>query len=272
MSAASTLHNSLWRQGAILPRELLSPGVIPSDLDPHAKLILLSHSCDIVQGSYDLEPYVEFFVARPASKLEGTKTKGKNPRSLQLYVEVNGEEKLYEISVHEKCRDQRSILEHGSPEASCRLSQRDIRIMGRWAGKRYSRPALPTAFNNRISCSAKRFRKALEQYGAEVSGIFIFFLESERELPDNETYRIIVRIVAPRAILEDDREEQTLLTLVAKLQEAFASCSGIEVEELKLDSEAEFSLEDWNTGRFWDWEYLSVSEDDDHTYLAGSGP
>lgn len=245
--------------------------MIPSDLDPHAKLILISHDCDIVQGSYDLEPYVEFFVARPASKLDGAKTRGKNSRCLQLYMVVNGEEKLYEISVHEKHRDQRKILEHRSPEASCCLSQRDIRMMSRWAGKRYSRPALPTAFNNRISGSAKKFKKALEQYGAEVSGIFIFFLESERELPDNETYRIIVRIVAPRATLEDDREEQTLLTLVAKLKQAFASCSGIEVEEIKLDSDAEFSLEDWSSSKVWDYEYLSVSEDDGHTYLAGSG-
>src|ERR1035437_3460532 len=142
---------------------------------------------------------------------------------------------------------------------------------GQMAGKRYSRPALPTAFNNRISSNTKKFKKALEQYVAEVSGIFIFFLESERELPDNETYRIIVRIVAPRKILEDDREEQNLLTLVAKLQEAFASCSRIEVEQIKLDSEAEFSLEDWNSSNVWDYEYLSVLEEDDHTYLAGSG-
>jgi hypothetical protein len=271
LSATSTLHNSLWRQGAILPRELLTPGVILSDLDPHAKLILLSHDCDIVQSSYDLEPYVEFFVARPASKLDGTKTKGKNPRCLQLHLVVNGEEKLYEISVHEKYRDKRTILEQGTPEASCRLSQRDIQTMGRWAGKRYHRPALPTAFNNRLSDSAKRkFRKAIEQCGAEVSGIFIFF-ESERELPDNEPYRIIVRIVAPRAIVQDDREEQTLLRLVAKLQEAFAICPGIEIEELKLDSEAEFSLEDFKSSKVWDYEYLSISEEDDHTYLAGSG-
>lgn len=245
--------------------------MIPSDLDPHAKLILLSHDCDIVQGSYDLEPYVEFFVARPAAKLDGTKTKGKNPRCLQLCVEVNGEKKLYEISIHEKYRDQRSLLEQGSPEASCCLSQRDIRNMGLWAGKRYYRPAFPTAFNNRLSDSAKRkFRKAIEQYGAEVSGIFIFF-ESERELPDNEPYRIIVRVVAPPTILEDDREVQTLSTLVGKLWEVFALCSGIEVEELNLDSESEFSLEDWKSSKVWDYEYLSISEEDDHTYLAGSG-
>jgi hypothetical protein len=183
---------------------------------------------------------------------------------------MNGEEKLYEISVHEKYRDLRSILEQGTRETAF-LSQRDIRVMGRWAGKRYHRPALPTAFNSRLSDGAKRkFRKAIEQYGAKVSGIFIFF-ESERELPDNEPYRIIVRVVAPRTILEDDLEEQTLTTLVTKLREAFASCSGIEVQEVKLDSEAEFSLEDWNSSKVWDYEYLSISEEDDHIYLAGSG-
>lgn len=271
MSATSTLHNSLWRQGAILPRELLNPSTIPDDLDPNAKLILVSHDCDIVQRSYDLEPYVEFLVARPATKPDGAKTKGKNPRCLQLPLVLNGEERLYEVSIHEKYRDQRSILERGNPDASCRLSQRDIRTIGRWVGKRYSRPAFPTTFNSRVSGGFKKFRKALEQYGAEVSGIFIY-LESDRELPETEPYRIIVRIVAPRAILEDDREEQTLLKLVAALQAAFGGCPGIEmIEGIKLDSDAEFSLQDWNNTKVWDLEFLSTSEDDNHTYLAGSG-
>jgi hypothetical protein len=245
--------------------------VIPSDLGPDAKLVLISHDCDIVQGPYSLEPYVEFFIARPAAKSDGTKTKGKSPRCLQLHLTMNGEEKLYEISVHEKYRDQRSILERGEPEISCCLSQQDIRIMGRWASKRYCRPALPTTFNNRVSKSDKKFRKALEQFGAEVSGIFIHF-ESDRELPDTEPYRIIVRIVAPRTVIEDDREEQVLLKLVEGLQAAFANCPGIElIEGIKLDSDAEFSLEDWNNSKLWDYEFLSISEEDDHTYMAGSG-
>jgi hypothetical protein len=200
LSATSALHNSPWRQGAILPRELLNPGVIPSDLDPHAKLILLSHSCDIVQGSYELEPYVEFFVARPASKPDGSKTKGKNPRCLQLHLVVRGEKELHEISVHEKYRDQRNILEHGEPDTSCSILQGDIRIVGLWAGKRYSRPAFPTAFNNRVSHSSKKIKRALQQYGAKVTGIFILFEppeDFERELPDTEPYRIFVRVRRP---------------------------------------------------------------------------
>lgn len=244
--------------------------MIPSDLDPQAKLILLSHSCDIVQSSYDAEPYVEFFVARPASELDGTKTNGKNPRFLQLHFVVSGGENLYEINVHEKYRDQRSILERGTPDSSCRISRGDIQIMGRWAGKRYHRPAFPTAFDKRAALSKKKFKRAFEQYGARVTGTFIFF-ESDLELADSEPYRIIVRVVAPRAVLEDESEERTLSKLVEKLWEAFGGCSGIEVKELKLDSEAEFSLEDWKTGKFWDWEYLSISEEDEHTYLGGSG-
>jgi hypothetical protein len=243
--------------------------VIPRHLDPHAKLVLLSHSCDIVHGSYDVEPYIEFLVARPASELDGGKTNGKNPRFLQCQLVVRGVESLYEISAHEKYRDQRITLERGFPDSSCHISNGDIQIMGRWAGKRYHRPAFPTAFDKRASRGKKKFKKAFERYGAKVTGTFIFF-ESVLELADNEPYRIIVRVVAPRAVLEDEREEETILKLVAKLQEAFADCPGIEVKELKLDSEAEFSLEDWRTGKFWDWEYLSISEEDEHAFLAGS--
>lgn len=272
MADTSTLHNSYWRQGSVLPRELLSPGVIPSNLDPLARLILISHDCDIVHSSYELEPYVEFLVARPAAERDGSKSNGKNPRSLQLCLDVNGTEQLYEISIHEKYRDDRNVLERGEPDSAYRLSTSNIQRMGLWAGKRYNRPAFPSAFNQRIPPKLKKkFKRALEQYGDQVSGIFIF-LAPNTELSEAETYRIIVRIVAPRAAFENDNDEQTLFKLADEMQRTFASCAGIEVEELKLDSEAAFTLEDWKVSKLWDYEFLSDPEEDHHSYLGGAGP
>jgi len=253
---------------------LLNLGVIEANLDPNAKLVLISHDCDIVHHSYALEPYVEFFIARPAVKQDGSKTKGKNPRHLQFHLSIDGKSELYEISIHEKYRDARNVLERGEPALSSSISQTDIRMISRWAAKRYSRPAFPSSFNDRISAAAKKkIKRTLEQYGGKVSGIFIF-LETDHELQADQTYRVVVRVVAPKSALDNDEEERVLIKLIAELQTAFAICPGIEVMELKLDSEADFSLEDFNMCRLWDYEFLSVSEEGeegDHTYLLGSG-
>lgn len=270
MAGISNLHNSLWRQGTILARELLAPGILPSDLDPAAKLVIVSHDCDIVHPSYEGEPYVEFFVARPADKSDSRKRRGKNPRRLQFLATNSGAERLYEINVHEKYRVSRKFLEGGAPDIACTISKSEAAIIARWAGKRYNRPSFPSEFDRRLNAMGKeKFARAMEKYGADVSGIFISFLSQSGGLTEGEPYSIIVRVVAPRAACEDDGRERVLLKFVAELQILFGGCSGIHVEDLRLDSEADFTLEDWKHSTLWDYEFIS-NADSQHAYLAGS--
>lgn len=270
MAGISNLYNSLWRQGTVLDRNLVDPAILPSDLDPGAKMVVISHDCDIVHRSYEGEPYVEFFVARPVLKSDSLKRKGKNPRRLQFLAVNAGIDQLYEINVHEKYRASRKILEGSTPDACCVLSTRETATIARWAGKRYSRPAFPSEFDRRLAAVGReKFEKAMQKYGTEVSGIFITFLSRNGELPEAEPYSIIVRVVAPRAACEDDEREQVLLKFVSELRILFENCPGINVTELGLESEAAFTLEDWSHSTVWDYEFVSDTESD-HTYLAGS--
>jgi hypothetical protein len=264
----SVLHNTLWRQGSVLPRQLMSPESLPEGLEPEAKIVVLTHSCDVVQRSFELEPYVELLIARRVATIDGSKTKGKNPRRIQFPIEVNGVEEYYEICIHDKIRLDRKLLEGGSPDASCRISAGDIRRMGSWAGKRYHREAFPTEFNSRITQTAKKkFKKALQKHGAEIRGIFIA-LFPDTELAVGENYQVIVRLVAEREVMEDYRSEDTLLGLVGEMYEAFALCSGIEVIDLQIVSEAEFTLDDWRKTKVWDYDELSDADAPDYTPLA----
>jgi len=270
LSGKSNLHNSLWRQGSILPRDLVDPGVLPTDLDPAAKLVIVSHSCDIVHPSYEGEPYVEFFIARPALKAESLKRRGKNPRRLQFLMGDDGTDYVYEISVHDKFRVSRQVLEGKEPDTSRVVPKDDVATIARWAAKRYNRPAFPTEFDRRLSMVGKdKFERAIRRYGDDVSGIFIAFLSSTGELKDTEAYQISVRIVAPQEALANDEREQALLRLKTELENLFGNCAGIQVEGLRLDSETAFSLEDLKNSTVWDYEFVS-EEDSEHTYLAGS--
>ena len=270
MAGTSNLHNSLWRQGVVLPRESLVTGTLPSDLDPAAKLVIVSHDCDIVHPSYEGEPYVEFFVAHPVSKSESLKRKGKNPRRLQFLATVNGSPPWYEINVHEKFRASRELLEGKAPDTSCEIPKAVVRDIARWAGKRYNRPSFPTEFDRRISAvGKKKFELTIQKYGDDVSWIFIAFLSATGELPKNEPYHIILRIVAPQEALSDEPRTELLSRLVGELWELFGRCDGIDVEEIKLDGEADFTLEDYRNSTIWDYEFISEDESG-HPYLAGS--
>jgi hypothetical protein len=270
LAGTLNLHNSLWRQGAVLPRELLDPGTLPSDLDPTAKLVIISHDCDIVHPSYEGEPFVELFLAYPVQTSESLKRKGKNPRRLQFLAIANGSPQWYEINVHDKLRVSRKLLEGKTPDSSCDISKAAVKDIARWAGKRYNRPAFPTEFDRRLSAvGKKKFEQAIRKYGDDVSWVFIAFLSASGELPESEPYQIVVRVVAPQDAVSDASRSQVLSKLVSELWELLGRCEGIDVQEIKLDGEAEFTLEDWKNSTVWDYEFIS-EEESGHAYLAGS--
>jgi len=83
----STLLESEWSQGTVVPHDLLPFGTLPTSVPTDAKLIVLSHDCDLVNLSYEAEPFVELFVARPraAENRDDLLFNGKNPRKLQFF-------------------------------------------------------------------------------------------------------------------------------------------------------------------------------------------
>jgi hypothetical protein len=151
---------------------------LPTGVGLDARLIVVSHDCDLVHPSYDTEPYVEFVIARPraVTARDGRFFHGKNPRRLQLWLSIEGEQQLFEISAHEKHRMSKNMLERGRPDARCSLSAAGVQTLARWLSKRYYRPAFPSEFNRRINPVAKNIEKSMAANGEDVSSIFIAFL------------------------------------------------------------------------------------------------
>lgn len=267
----STLHETLWRQGSVIPRELVEPGILPEALDKDAKLIIVTHDCDVVNGRYDIEPYIEFFIARPTLAKDSRTSNGKNPRVLQFPASVDMQPVRFQVSVHEKHRMSRQQLERGGPDLSVEIDPKDIRMLARWTGKRYDRPAFPTAFNDRLAKVRDKIGGLMEKKGRDITGVFVAFLEEKEpgELANDEVYRIHVRVVAPRDAFDNGVREQDLLKVAAELTKLLGNCSGIDlIETVELRSEAEFTLEDWRSSKLWDYEYVSDANEYEHTYLG----
>ena len=260
MGTRSKLHESAWRQGSVIPRELIPENSLPPNLAQDDKLIIVSHDCDVVQPSYETEPYVEFVIARarkPAEE-EGNFLRGKNPRSLQVWAAVAGTKQLFQISIHDRYSMPRDRLESGPPDSNCTFSKSDIGIIARWIAKRYTRSGFPNAFNQRIVTIGKKLGKTLSANGKDITGIFITFYGSDLELPSNESYQIAIRIVIPAEAAADQQREFQAIRATTEIQALLAQCKGIELIDIRVDGEDEFTLEDLNLSRAWDFDYLSV--------------
>ncbi len=262
MSSESALLESEWRQGTVLPHKLVPEGALPASATIDTKLVVISHDCDLVNASYEAEPYVEFFVARlmPDTARDGRLFNGKNPRRYQFFAEDSGARRLYEVDVHEKYRIPRRTLEGGTRDQTITINSADVRNLGKWAMRRYHRPSLPTAFLNRVSNAAKsKMSKKLEREGEDVLGVYLGF-NSVDELRDGEPYRIIVRVVVSAEASEDEVRERRALSVVAEVQKLLAQCPDISVEDADVVSEMDFSMYDLRTMVKWDFDYLSPEE------------
>lgn len=254
-----TFQNSGWRQGAVIPRQYIPQGVLPAGIDEQARFIVVSHDCDIVQQP-EAEPFIEFVIARPLQpeRKDGRLFGARNPRKLQFWVMQDNDRRLYEVSAHDRFNIQRQHLENHEPDSEISLNERDVTALALWLSRRYKRSSFPTEFNKRVPPKAwEKIRNVLKRDGEDVTLFMV--LNSFDELPAGKSYDALVRVIVPTAVLEDDYREQRALTVVTAIRANISACPGINLIDVKLESEAQFTLEDLYNTIQWDaYDYLST--------------
>ncbi len=261
MSSVSSLLNTEWRQGTILPLALVPDGALPK-LPPGVRLLIISHDCDLVNPSYELEPYVEILVLKPI--LEDSNNalllNGSSPRKIQFVADQSGKKSLFEIDIHEKYRLPRQILENGSRDETIRIDRDEIRKIVKWTSRRYDRPSFPSAFRDRLKEHRKKLLKKLKRDGDDVLALLVGF-QSFDELPPEESYNIILRVLVAPDTCEDEMREQRVLSVVSEIRKLLSQCEGIEVADADLANSAELSLYDYSHLKRWDLDYLSPEDE-----------
>ena len=229
--------------------------------------VIISQDCDILHSSLIQEPYVEVHFARalPVENKDGRYTDGRNPRTLQFFSTVSGISQLYSINIHQKFRASRAILlEAELPRYQ--LEDRFTDLIRRWTAKRYTRAALPDAFNERCKKARGRLERVLTASGHLFPGIYLR-LDPADELSAGETYRGIVRITAWPEVLADEKTETAAAQAAAEIEAALNKCAGVELE-VSLVSEEEFTLADLRLCKKWDpFDFISDSSDDSESIL-----
>lgn len=213
-----------WRQGVAAPESAIPQllDAIGIGLEPGITLVAASQSCDIACNNLELDPCVEFLIARNIDSLNGNFTFNKNPRLLNLSLlarmddESISTEKHFEIKAFEKVFIPKQTLLDICPEPCSQLTMDDnqrFAFVG-WLSARYSRPALPTAFNNLISDADPkgRLREKAKKGSAELLGIYVEIFP-DREISPGERYQVNLLGLIPAGLTGDQKKAEAAIEL-----------------------------------------------------------
>lgn len=260
-----------WKQGACLlidkstvvhtvtqcMQERLQPGMY----------IVLSQDCDILNFSLEKEPVVEVIAANQIQQCNAELNTGKNPR--QLHLDTNVSNLFLEISPNNRHFISRGYLENYNP-ASIEITSRSLKILVNWIAKRYKRPGFPDAFNRRLDSKLiEKIKRILSNKAVNTRGLFIR-LHSEEELPQSETYNVILKLLVPKFNYEDEATLTNIQNGFDKILGLLEAVKGIKIiEESCVQSEDDITLHHYLELKPWDFDYISFLNGEDGSETIG---
>jgi predicted DNA-binding protein (UPF0251 family) len=221
--------------------------------------VVISQDCDVINESYIKEPFVELLGVMKAVKPDGTMAFGKNPRTIQFNMSVNGSPTLCEASIHSKIRLPRSAFETLRPDSALLIDKKTNYYISKWVAKRYIRPAYPTEFVNRHKKKSKTIHKALEIGGIPIETLYLG-LNSYDELSEDQPYGVFVFAVVSMATFDDVDKMTVVHTALNKVAACLSECNGINVLGSECRSKADMTLQDLESLYEWDYDYLTNAE------------
>ena len=242
-----------WAQGALVEPNDTRDHITAEDVTANDVLIVVSQSCDVVCASYELEPSVELHIGRPIEEIDGNNSFGKNPRALDLETTINGKARALRILDHERKRIPRQTLEDLLP-VGC-MPDDDIRMVAKWTANRYTRPALPDAFNGRRASAKDAITKLIRRVDKVIEGFYVA-LNTFDELPDGTDYQAAFMSITPKGIADDVNRFPKVVE-VTNAVAGLLKVRGIAVVDVAARSASEVSLEDIAYYKRLEFDYIS---------------
>lgn len=254
-----------WVQGAFLPQDLL--GKLLGESADRQVGVVVSHDCDLANGSREKEPKFEWILAEIVEAVNGSFLNGRNSRKLH-FKGVGPKGAHLSLSMNDRRFDDRTALVDHEPSGV--LEDNFRRILAGWMAARYDRSGFPDVFNTRRSRKAKEIRDLLKGPGSpDLEALWVALAPDEQssgmtsygridaELGEVEVYKIVLWATVKDCIASqalDDVEE-----LVEKVAEELGRCEGLELQGSPLIvREVDFSLAHLRRFlRLDDWDDLS---------------
>ncbi len=232
-------------------------------------VIILSQSCDLVAKTIQQEPFVEvlhchpksgdprkeFIYPRSTRRIEFCPNQSTHPN---IILTAHAIEDRYIIP--------RDIFSQEIPDTTRSLDERSIKRIGSWYALRYSRPAWPDSFVQRVSPKREKFEKLLMELGSDINDVEVRIALSpnDKSLPKNRPYRVVVWFVVDGNRWEGDpplreKAQETYNKFIALLK----TCQGltIEINESGVVSGEDFSWQQTHMSDEWNFANLSMAEE-----------
>ena len=258
-----------WRQGSVFTLEASRPliaaqrtlyGAESFEVPDDARLIVISHSCDVVNTGTQ-EPRIELCPAIPVARLDGRFTGTGNPRRLHVELDVGGVAVPHELLAPTRFYCPRIILETAGPDPAAALPERFRRNFLHWIAKRVRRAALPDAFNRRIDGKLRRrLAKLLAPLQAQMHALLIALDPMDEELADGEAYRMQVLALMEPEDFEDAERQRAVTATVAEMEQLLDGREDIDLEQCEVRSMTNVSLAEHRDFVIWDFDELSLEE------------
>lgn len=253
-----------WRQGRIFSPE--DTATILEHCEANARLILVSHDCDVVHAGDD-EPYVEVCVASHLEDgVDGLYRWARNPRRLDIEVQLDGAPVGFSLLACDKQRVSRTELERCVPDQSASLSTRELAEVAIWLGKRYTRVALPDGFNERRRPANDAVRRILRRSSQFISGLMIA-LNPKGDIGPEHDYEVHFVALMLKDDYQDDHHRNRVEEAVNRIADRLQACDDIEVIDSAVRSEEMFTYHDARYFVELGFDDLSLRADPEHPRL-----
>lgn len=258
---AKALREADWQQGSVcceadVPALLLAPAHPRLSCQPGDWWVVVTQTCDVLQGDLEKEPEVELLrLSHQRPEVHSSLGWTQHPRFIQLEQSLPGQ-KLY-ACVHDRVWVPRERLDSLRPDAARKLAHQDIRMLAKWLASRYLRVAYPDTFNDRLRPIRNDLAKFWKGNRGRLRAVFCEFGSTE-ELPVGEAYEVEFVLVHPRAMPADEATK-----LKKSFEDLFESCEGVEVSA-KVMADIDFSLAHLDRYSRWDLDHLSLANPEQH--------
>lgn len=264
MANRERLIESGWKQGLLLtPNDERLKDNAHYDIPDDALLLIVSQTCDLVQGSFESEPYFEVLCLHPMNqKPDGRYLGGKNSRRIEFSLNLTGDDISHWFALpHERhLINRKLLLDDLKPEFSTQDAQ-ILQMVLRWLSRRYTRTAFPEVFISRVDARKEPIGKKFSRLNPYIKNVYIR-LDPFGELDDSDKYAIEIMLVMDAEKYDDAKQYKCCDEIKKQLEYQLGQCAGIKVGDITFESTASITIEDLKGFLEWDYSYLSFRDPD----------
>jgi len=264
MANRERLIESGWKQGLLLvPNDERLKDNAHYEIPDDALLLIVSQTCDLVQGSFENEPYFEVLCLHPlGQEANGGYLGGKNSRRIEFSLSLPGNDisHWFALPYERHLINRELLLDDLMPDASIQDAQ-ILQMILSWLSRRYTRTAFPETFISRINARKDPIGKKFSRLNPYIKSVYVR-LAPFNELDDGDEYSIDIMLVMDAEKYDDAGKYKLCDEIKKQLEAQLGKCDGIKVSDITLESTASVTIEDLKGFREWDYSYLSFRDPD----------